>query len=110
MRAEWTDKQKHRWREFIEIAIDFLEDVCDMRHPVKVWRVRWARQFGSAQWDGERFIIRIANRLQHSEAVWTLIHELAHVASWDEDDSESGHGIVWGMAESAMIRLYEEWE
>ena len=110
MRAEWTDRQTQRWQEFIEHAIDFLEDVCDMRHPVRVWRVRYAQQYGATQWDGQQFIVKIANRLSHCDAVWTLIHELAHVASWDDDDTETGHGVVWGMAEAAMIRLYEDWE
>jgi len=110
MRASWTPNDERKWRDFIDHAVDFLEDNCGVREKVRVWRTEYARQFGWTNLVRGEFIVKVARRLDYSDAVWTLIHELAHVASWRLDHSQTGHGPMWGLAESAMVRLYEGWE
>lgn len=110
MKAKWTEKQQQRWNDWLDHARDWLEEVCDVTEPVKVWRVEYAKDFGGTSLVDGKFYVKVARRLEFSDAVWTVVHELAHVASWRLDKSDSGHGPEFGLAEAALIQLYEAWQ
>jgi hypothetical protein len=55
------------------------------------------------------FLIEVDSRLPEPAASWALLHELAHVLSWQAGGprDESDHSPEWGLA---MARLYCLWE
>jgi hypothetical protein len=55
------------------------------------------------------FLVVLDARLPEPAASWALLHELAHVLSWQSGGArdESDHSPEWGLA---MARLYSLWE
>ncbi|HTE06689.1 MAG TPA: hypothetical protein VK824_10870 [Planctomycetota bacterium] len=55
------------------------------------------------------FLISLDSRLPEPAASWALLHELAHVLSWQTGGprDETDHSPEWGLA---MARLYALWE
>jgi hypothetical protein len=66
---------------------------------------------GEEEEEGEPhyFLIEVDSRLPEPAASWALLHELAHVLSWQTGGprDESDHSPEWGLA---MARLYGLWE
>lgn len=58
---------------------------------------------------GNKFLIRIRRDLDEDTAIETLLHEMAHVLSWDEW-AKTGleHGPNWGKAFSKIYTFYVE--
>lgn len=52
----------------------------------------------------KEFLIRINNELSEELAIDTLVHEWAHILSWDAPGDE--HGGAWGFAYSKVYRIY----
>lgn len=71
--------------------------------PVWVRRCRLTGCYGTTQWGTGRFLITIDSALPESDQVHTLLHEWAHVLTWDE--SEEDHDEVWSAAYS---RIYQD--
>ncbi len=64
---------------------------------------------GYCQSKGDKFLIRIDNKLPEHYAIDVLIHELAHVLSWGKD-IEDMHGTYWGKAYSKVYRTFLEFD
>ena len=70
-----------------------------MRLPTK------ANRAAETEWDGKQFHVRIEKRDCFRLRVDSLLHEWAHVLSWDDYDTDP-HGEKWGLTYS---RLYLAW-
>jgi hypothetical protein len=56
--------------------------------------------------DGETFDIHIDKRMPFGMCVDFIIHELAHVHSWDRADPEEDHCEEFGKSWALLYRLY----
>lgn len=86
-------------------ALRALREWHPVEYPVWVRRCRLKGYYGATQWLGDRyrFVITICNEMSESDQVHTLVHEWAHVLTWDE--SEEDHDAIWG---EAHARLYQD--
>lgn len=98
--AAWNQR---RWRETIE----WLQDEFPVPWRVHVWRVPYRKQFGSATHNGEEAWIRIARRLDLSEATYALFEEWAHLREWQDHHD---HGPAWAAEYGEIIRAAERRE
>lgn len=84
-------------------ALRALREWHPASDPVRVRRCRLVGCYGTTQWKGDHFLITLDSSLPSSDQVHTLLHEWAHVLSWDE--SEEDHDAVWS---SAYSRIYQD--
>jgi hypothetical protein len=75
------------------------------KRKLNIVRVR-LRNDGWCIKDGNDFSIRINRGLSEELAIETLIHEFAHILSWQQEDDD--HGPKWGIAYSKVYRLFLE--
>lgn len=72
---------------------------------VKVRRLRLPTTLqGDCSFKEPAFLIRINNVLNEDAAIDVLIHEWAHILSWDYPGDN--HGMQWGKAYSRVYRLF----
>lgn len=62
---------------------------------------------GDCDYKNGVYYIRISNKLNESEAVNCLIHELGHIGSMLKLDETNYHGRDFGIAYSKIYKLYE---
>ena len=106
--SDWPMTDKIVWREYLRHVREVLRDRHGVKEQVRVWRVDYRSLYGTTRKrDRRTFVVKIANRLDFSDAMWTLFHELGHVLSWGLEKEQ--HGAVFGMSEAAMIREWEAW-
>lgn len=84
-------------------ALRALREWHPVGDPVWVRRCRLRGVYGTTQWLADHFLITIDSTLAPSDQVHTLLHEWAHVLTWDE--SEEDHDEVWS---SAYSRIYQD--
>lgn len=85
-------------------TLDWLTDEVDLGYPVSlVLDSRIANEWGTSEWDGERYVISL-----HPEAdSETVVHEFAHLMVWDAC-GESDHDALWGVAYARAYRIVFE--
>lgn len=77
-------------------------------HKVCVLRTRVPKKlFGDCAAVDDGWRIRICKSLNDTEACDTLIHEFAHVPSWDEWVNSDSHGKSWAWHYAKCYRIYE---
>ena len=113
-----TSHRKRRASGRMVATLRVLQRELPALRPVKVRRRRlpasanaWATCELEEDDDGQPqgFLIELDARLPEPAASWALLHELAHVMSWQAGGprDESDHSPEWGLA---MARLYCLWE
>lgn len=99
-RDDWTERERQRWQEIV----DLLDEEFPPGGTVRIWWWNWKEQSGDAnEYPRGGWLIRIARRLDFSDAVYALAEEWAHLLTWhfkNEDD----HGSSWGEAYSTILR------
>lgn len=74
--------------------------------PVSIRRVKLSSKFDAVCiFKNNNFLIKINNLLPEHEAIEALIHEYAHVLSWDDFVDEE-HCNEWGKAYSKIYRAF----
>lgn len=106
--ADWGPDEKYIWRQYLRHVRGVMREKCGLTERVRVWRVDYRDWYGTTRKrDRRTFVVKIAKRLDFSDAMWTLFHELGHVLSWGMEPES--HGSAFGVAEAAMIREWEGW-
>lgn len=73
----------------------------------RVRRISTKASYGTCQKRGDVFFISIHKDLNDELAIHILVHELAHMITWDKCiESEEIHDDRWGKAYSKVYRLY----
>jgi hypothetical protein len=89
-----------------------LRDALKAEHPtlsISVRRCKVGKRIcGDCKRMKDHFAIRISSRLNQQEQLDTLIHEIAHAASWIEWENTQQHGPLWGLEYSKAYRVYEK--
>jgi hypothetical protein len=89
-----------------------LRDLLKAEHPtlsISVRRCKVSKMIcGDCRRMKDCFLIRISSRLNMQEQLDTLIHEIAHAASWIEWENTQQHGPLWGLEYSKAYRVYEK--
>jgi hypothetical protein len=89
-----------------------LRDALKAEHPTLSISVRRCRVSSSVcgycKRMPDQFLIRISSSLTEQEQLDTLIHEIAHAASWIEWENTQQHGPLWGLEYSKAYRVYEK--
>jgi len=89
-----------------------LRDALKAEYPTLSISVRRCkvhkRICGDCRRMADHFLIRISSRLNTQEQLDTLIHEIAHAASWIEWENTQQHGPLWGLEYSKAYRVYEK--
>lgn len=76
---------------------------------VSIRRVRMGNDgWGEAKKIRGKYRITISSSLDDVASVVILLHELAHVLSWEKDTHPSDHGPEFGRAYSKIWRMYLE--
>lgn len=77
--------------------------------PFSVRRVRLPRGFAGDCFDpvSSGFVIRIDRSLEEQAAMDSLIHEVAHMLSWDEYCAGIDHGPKWARKHRLCYKVYE---
>jgi hypothetical protein len=79
------------------------------QYDVSIRRVKISKKLsGDCDKRGNGWRIRICNKLNDSESADTLIHEFAHVPSWDEWVATGSHGPQWAKHYARCYKIYEE--
>ena len=58
---------------------------------------------------GDKWKIELDHSFDTELQLHILIHEFAHVLSWDQVKFQSRHGVMWGRAYSKAYRSYLRW-
>lgn len=87
-------------------AVDFVKKEILQDYRVKIWRGKIPADADGVCYkeDNGSFLIKVAGKLPEYYAVDVLLHEAAHVLSWDKDDDD--HGLNWGKAYSKVYRKF----
>ena len=109
------------WKVF-QRCIELLREIVPPAFPVDVQVTRVSRRCeGDCGREGQRFRIRISNRLTESAAIDVLLHEWAHALAWNyrldklsRSQSRSSeqefdllaHGSEWGCAYSRVYQAF----
>lgn len=91
-------------REFHQVVQIFRKHLS--AYKFKVRRLKLAPKFyGTCEKkEGGVFFISISNTLNEDLAIHILIHELAHMLTWDEPGDL--HNTEWGKAYSKVYRMF----
>lgn len=64
---------------------------------------------GYAEWRDTYFYVWVNKRQVFALQIDTLLHELAHVLSWNSHDDDE-HGPGWGLAYAMLYREFIKWD
>jgi len=63
---------------------------------------------GLTEFDEDHIVLTLDDDLGYRLAVAVLLHEWAHVLSWDAPDESGRHGPSWGVAYAWVYRCFAE--
>jgi hypothetical protein len=87
-------------------VVNFLKRACPPDCKINVRRVKLPDHLdGDCGLKRDRFLVRINRTLPEHEAIETLIHEMAHVLSWDRCPLDE-HCDEWGKSYSRLYRSF----
>jgi hypothetical protein len=102
----WGKRNRQKWHNYVSSLLDAVEE-----HETRDVQIIFTRaiKYGDCWLDphADKFIIRLGAKQCFSDAVHTLIHELAHVMAWEMYEDKPYHCDEWGIAYST---LYRHWE
>ena len=81
---------------------------CFPSHRVHVRRRRLGLDYGTCAYRPPLFLITLDASLSRDAAILVLVHEWAHVLSWDRYTQEP-HCDRFGIAYARAWRAYEQW-
>lgn len=82
----------------------YLKSITNSDLPIKVRREKLVDLDGSCEKKDNFFLVKINKELTENVAIDVLIHEMAHVDSWDMNADV--HGRNWGLSYSRLYRLF----
>lgn len=94
---------RHLCRYFESMAKDALGVDLSVRRSKLPYRLD-----GRCCYTNGRFEIRICRDLDENTAIMVLIHEVAHVWSWEYEDHGDEWGLAYAMIYRIMLRLLKE--
>lgn len=95
----------NHFREFSNIL---KKKYPEYKVSVRLTRVPKDRMGDCRKIEDGSFIIRVSKELEVNAAIQILIHEWAHVLSWDTSKRKA-HGINWGKKYSVVYEVYRAW-
>jgi hypothetical protein len=87
-------------------AVRVLKKLIITTKPVKVRRVHLIGFDGICEEKTDYFLIKIDKNLTEQHSIDVLLHEVAHVEAWDDDQT---HGNAWALSYGRLYRLWEQY-
>lgn len=88
-------------------AVRLLREELPPSHPVHVRRCRMSSgDAGDCSKRGNKFFIRVSDRLHDDAAILILFHEWAHALCWDSKFMPGDHHVVWGIAYALVWKTW----
>jgi hypothetical protein len=105
MKTPWGKRNTQKWLAHLDVLLDAVAE-----HESRDVRVQFTSgmTYGECDVDLTGFVVRIGSRQNYSDAIHTLIHELAHVVAWDSGYPD--HSDVWGLAYASLYRVSEAYQ
>lgn len=90
-------------REFYRVVRIFRKELPEYRF--KVRRLKLAKNYyGTCEFNDGVFLISLDEKMNEDMTIHILIHELAHMISWNEPGDI--HNSKWGIAYSKIYRIF----
>jgi hypothetical protein len=89
-------------------AMNLMKNSSTSKLPIKVRRVPLKDLDGCCEKRKSYFLVKINKDLQENHSIDVLIHEIAHVDSWTNNEDDI-HGERWGIAYSRLYRIWEKY-